>query len=252
MKPALKIFLKVYLKWLAKSALFLHRPMIIAVAGSLNKTFVREAIAVELSQAGYDVRQTKKSYNTEFGLPLSILDLGSGYNSYANWLPAIKQAPKAIFQKMPAILILEVGAWKPGDMKHLLSIIKPKITVISELTKRYMESFQSMENLAEEFQFLVNRTADSGLVILNGDNPRLRDIAQKAACQVELFGFTESDWQALNFNKTGAGISFNLRTKGQEEGEIKLNRFGRQHAYAKLVALAVKTYVDKQGGNQGL
>jgi UDP-N-acetylmuramyl pentapeptide synthase len=78
MKSFFKQLLKYYLKYITKLVLFIHKPVIIAVAGSTNKTFVRDEIRNILEKKGFSVRANPRSFNTEIGLPLAILDLPSG------------------------------------------------------------------------------------------------------------------------------------------------------------------------------
>ena len=92
MKKILKIFLKLYLKILTKIALCIHRPLVIAVAGSINKPFVKMAIKDVLTEAGFKCRANPKNFNTEIGLPLAILYLESGYNSYRKWAEIVVKA----------------------------------------------------------------------------------------------------------------------------------------------------------------
>ena len=56
----------------AKKLLAIHKPLVIAVTGSVGKTSVRNAIASVLS-AKFRVGTTIKNYNNEFGVPLTIL-----------------------------------------------------------------------------------------------------------------------------------------------------------------------------------
>ena len=44
MKIIFKIILQYYLKYITKLVLAIHRPTIIAIAGSTNKTFVKDEI----------------------------------------------------------------------------------------------------------------------------------------------------------------------------------------------------------------
>ena len=67
----------------AKKLLAIHKPLIIAVTGSVGKTSVRNAIASVLS-AKFRVGTTMKNYNNEFGVPLSIL--GESHQESRCWV----------------------------------------------------------------------------------------------------------------------------------------------------------------------
>src|SRR3989339_92491 len=119
MKKIFKIILQYYLKFITKLVLLIHRPTVIAISGSVNKSFFRDEIKKVLAEQGKTVRANPKNFNTEIGLPLAILNIESGYNSYRAWLPIIWKAFLAIFQKnFPEYLVLELGVSQRGDMRY--------------------------------------------------------------------------------------------------------------------------------------
>lgn len=56
----------------AKIILRRYRPKIIAITGNVGKTSAKEAIAVLLGNK-FSFRKSAKSYNSEFGVPLTII-----------------------------------------------------------------------------------------------------------------------------------------------------------------------------------
>jgi UDP-N-acetylmuramoyl-tripeptide--D-alanyl-D-alanine ligase len=219
---------------------------VIAVAGSTNKTFARDEIKKILSASGKTVRVNPRNFNTEIGLPLAILNIGSGYNSYRDWLPVIGAAFRAIWQKnFPDYLVLELGVSRRGDMKYLLSIIKPKISIITDITQRYLEAFSDMDGLVGEYAYLVKNTPPDGAVILNGDNLRVRALASKAKAQVKYFGVSsEADWKISEIAKTEKGQMIKIKHQKKIQ-EYFLERFGKHHAYAFVAALAASEWLWK-------
>ena len=237
--------LKCYLKIITKIVLLIHRPLIIVVAGSVNKTFVRNAIRDTLRTDAYHVRANPKNFNTEIGLPLAILNIDSGYNSYRRWTPVLIDALRAIFQKKyPEYLVLELGVSKRGDMRYLMSIITPQITVITDITQRYIESFSGMDRMVSEYAHLVKNTPRNGHVLLNRDNDRVRALAKAAVAPVTFFGFSpESDGHVIDVKKMNDGIDITMRYK-EEEQVVHVMRFGKHHATAALIAWIVKQSIE--------
>ncbi len=251
MKFIFKKLLQSYLKFLTKIILLLHRPIIIAIAGSTNKTFAREKIVAILKEKNLSVRSNPKSFNTEIGLPLSVLNLPSGYNSYKNWLPIIIKAMATIFDaNFPKIMVLELGVDRPGDMKFLLSMIKPKIVILTDITQRYLESFTDMNELVGEYKYLITKIGSDGLVILNYDNLRIRKIAEKTLAKVFFFSLNKNDvtlpdfWSASDIitDKNGQQIKV---IHDSTEKIYKINRFGLHHVYVLLIGLIVKNNLEK-------
>ncbi len=243
MKLILKPLLKYYLKYITKLVLFIHRPRIIVVAGSTNKTFVRDEIKKVLLAKGCTVRANPKNFNTEIGLPLAILNIGSGYNSYRGWLPIIADAAAAIFAKnFPAVLVLELGVARRGDMRYLLSIVKPEICVITDITQRYIESFSGLDQMVKEYAYLVKNMSTSGQVILNYDNLKIRALAKRTKAKVIYFGQTvssEAGFKIEKITRTEQGESVEVRHKNLHK-ELAIPRFGTHHAYAAAVGVIVQ------------
>jgi UDP-N-acetylmuramoyl-tripeptide--D-alanyl-D-alanine ligase len=244
MKIIFKTILKYYLKYITKLVLFIHHPTIIAVAGSTNKTFVKDEIKKVLREKGINVRANPNNFNTEIGLPLAVLNLPSGYNEYKKWLPCLYHSIFCLFQKdFPRVLVLELGASNRGDMKHLLSIIKPKISVITDITQRYLDNFSDMNDLVDEYKLLAARTKHNGLVVLNYDNIRLRKMFQDIRTQKQSFGQSlGSDWKAFNIQRTEKGERFSVE-HNNKSWEKEISRFGQHHIYATLTSLIIKEYL---------
>lgn len=247
MKILFKKLLQFYLKYITKLVLLIHKPTIIAIAGSANKTFVKEEINRVICKAGERPLCNPKSFNTEIGLPLAILDLPSGYNSYKDWLPVIFKSLKQIFQiNFPKYLVLELGVSDPGDMKYLLSIVNPKIAVITDLTQRYLEGFEDMDNLADEYEYLIKKLnkKKNSLILANYDNERIKKIANISKNNVIYFGFNDgADWQAIELKKGVDNQAIKINCNNIVK-EYKINRFGRHHVYALLAGLIIKYNVE--------
>lgn len=242
MKKIFKIILQYYLKFITKIVLWVHRPIVIAISGSVNKSFFRDEIKKVLAEQGKTVRANPKNFNTEIGLPLAILNIESGYNSYRRWLPVIASAAKAIFQKnFPAYLVLELGVAQKGDMRYLLSIVKPQVVIVTEITQRYIESFSGMDKLMSEYVYLAKNIRKGGKLILNWDNEKVRKLKRYAKVPVLYFGTgsEEADGNIEEIKKEIDGIRVKFYYNNKKN-EVKINRFGAHHAKAAVVGQMVK------------
>jgi UDP-N-acetylmuramoyl-tripeptide--D-alanyl-D-alanine ligase len=250
-----KKILQYYLKFLVKVALLFRRPKIVAVAGSINKVFFKEKIKETLQGEGLTVRSNPKGFNTEIGLPLAILDLPSGYHSYKDWLPIILCSPLALWQKnFPKVLVLELGVSDPGEMKKLLAIVKPKIAVITGITQRYLEAFDGVDELVGEYECLVKKVSKGGLVILNYDNQRVRDLAKIAQVRVRFFSLSrefpagikeDSMWLGKKVGMGNTCQQVEVR-HGNQASSHQICRFGEHHIQALLAGLIVKEEISRK------
>jgi UDP-N-acetylmuramoyl-tripeptide--D-alanyl-D-alanine ligase len=215
------------------------------VAGSTNKAFAKNEILRQFRLAGRSVWANNKSLNTEIGLPLSILRIPSGYGSYCDWLPVIGQSLAALAQKnYPKYLILELGVSREGDMRHLLSIVKPKVSVLTDVTQRYLEGFSGMDDLVGEYKLLIKKTPRKGLVVLNFDNDRVRELAKFSSAPIETFGQSQgAAWLARNVRREALGERMDVVHDGlNQEHEVKA--FGRHNVEAYLAGLIVNNYIN--------
>jgi len=253
MKTVCRKILQYYLKLLAKIALAINQPTVVAIAGSANKQFFKEQVKDRLSLAGFFVRANPKNFNTEIGLPLAILDLPSGYNSFEKWARIILRAPGAVFKKMPQVLVLELGVSDRGNMEYLLSIISPKIIVVTDITQRYLEGFADLYELVDEYEYLVGRVNQEGLVILNYDNLKVRELAQKTKAEVNFFSLNfdskiedekKDIWRGKLVGRGEDGQAIEVWYK-QKKQDYKINRFGDHHIQALLGGLIIEEKVSK-------
>jgi len=76
MKALLRYWVVSILTWEAKQVLRRQNPRIVGVTGNVGKTSAKDTIASVLG-TGFTVKKSEKSYNSELGLPLSVLGLES-------------------------------------------------------------------------------------------------------------------------------------------------------------------------------
>lgn len=249
LKIFFKQFLKYYLKFITKLVLLIHRPMIIGVSGSSNVFFTKEEIRRQLAENNIAARSNPKNFNTEIGLPLAMLNLPAGYNSYLNWLPIIWLAFKSIFTAdFPKVLVLAMGASKPGDMKYLMSLAKPDIGVITDITQRYIESFDDIDELVGEYELFVKSIRKNGYLILNGDNQRIKNLSRHFNNSVFYFGSEKSElknyWRG-EAERQPDGQTIKVASP-DGAASYQIRRFGQHHIYALLAGLIVKQILIKK------
>jgi UDP-N-acetylmuramoyl-tripeptide--D-alanyl-D-alanine ligase len=153
----------------ARAILKKYRPTIIAVTGSVGKTSTKDAIYTVLERTGF-VRKSDKSFNSEIGVPLTILGVPNGWSNPFIWLQNITHGLELIFLKSdyPKTLIIEVGADHPGDIKRVASWLRPDIAVITTVSKIpvHVEFFPSRKALLDEKLALARAVKSEGTLIL--------------------------------------------------------------------------------------
>lgn len=250
MKDIFKKFIIAVITYEAKLVLKKYKPKIIAVTGSVGKTSTKEAIVAILEQEFY-VRGNKKSYNSEIGVPLTVLGLQNPYFSILGWMKNILKGAGLILNNYnyPRILVLECGADKPGDIALLMQWIKPDISVVTALgdIPVHVEFFSSPEALRSEKANLLLPLTVKDKAVLNFDDETVLEMRSKTKGELITFGIGQgadvrgSGYKILlsgGVNKVPRGISFKMEYKGQAV-QVKIkDTFGRQQMYACLAASA--------------
>ena len=233
----------------AKLILRKYRPKIVAITGSVGKTSTKDATAKVL-EARFRTRKSEKSYNSEFGVPLTIIGARTGWGSPLKWLEAIRLGLGAIFTKQnyPEILVLEVGADRPGDIKKIREWLKPDVAVVTALaeTPVHVEFFESPEEVFEEKAELVKNLPPEASVILNFDDEEVAKMRDKTSARILTFGFVEgADVKGAAYgiffqDNAPAGIEFEA-----ESLHVKIpNALGEHQALAALAAMTVGKVFD--------
>ncbi|MEX0933802.1 MAG: Mur ligase family protein [Candidatus Paceibacterota bacterium] len=194
------IFLLTFEAWLV---LRKYKPMIIAITGSVGKTTSKDAIA-DVLEKKYFVQRSKKSFNSEFGVPLTILGCESGWNNASTWFKILIEGILLIVLKnhYPKILVLEVGTDRPGDIPRITRWLKPDIAVITRFgdVPVHIEFFPSREALIEEKASLIQVLKEGKTAVLTIDDKDVKRLIQTIPeKKVISFGFArEAMVRALN------------------------------------------------------
>ncbi len=251
MKTIFKKIIVYILQIESRLVIFKYKPKIVAIAGSVGKTSTKDAIYAILSGISH-VRKSEKSYNSEIGLPLTILGVPNGWNNPLMWLQNIFKGLWLFLgpfgpHKYPKWLVLEVGVGKPDDMRRTASWLKTDAVVITAIgeTPAHIEFFNSRKDLIEEESKLIKTLKKDGLLILNADDNDILQIKKNSKRRAITYGFKEGadvlgSQDSIFYGDLGEpqGITFRIDEKGNSLPVVLEGVFGRNHIYASLGALA--------------
>jgi len=249
MKTTLKKIISYILQIESRLVLAKYKPKVVAITGSVGKTSTKDAVYAVVSKISY-VRKSQKSYNSEVGLPLTILGVPNAWNSPTLWLKNILKGAWLIVwpHKYPKWLVLEVGVGKPGDMKKTASWLKTDAVIITAIgdTPAHIEFFNSHKHLVEEKSGLIKTLKKDGLLVLNADDATVLEMKNKTKCRVVTYGLQgEADVHGSgdsilysNANEP-EGIVFRVDSEGSSIPVVIEGVFGRNHIYASLATLAL-------------
>lgn len=240
------LFLMKALKIMAILVLKKYNPKIVGITGSVGKTSAKEAIFTVLA-GKFRVRKNEKNYNNEIGVPLTIIGAESGMQSIRKWLRVfLKWIWIIIFPvEYPEILILEMGADRPGDIDYLTNFVKPSVGIITEISSSHIEFFKTLEGIAKEKGTLVKKLEEKSLAVINIDNPHIEKLKNQIKSRVITFGFSdEAEMKATDISfiyseNVIRGISFKLNYNGSSV-PVRLNNILAKHQiYAALAGAVV-------------
>lgn len=164
---------------------------IIGITGSVGKTLTQNAIASVLSQK-FKVVVGDENLDPTFRIPQTILKA------------------KPWHQK----LILEYGVEHPGDMDHYLSLVKPKIAVVTAISLTHTKYFKSIEGVFEEKVKLVKALPKDGYAVLNADDPLAVKMAKETQAKIWWYGKKAQDLAA----HSRSALSGSFAHSGSETG----------------------------------
>ncbi len=253
MKNNFKKILTFILIFEARLILWKYKPRIVAVTGSVGKTSTKDAVYAVLSKF-YFVRKSEKSYNSEIGLPLTILGVSNGWNHLFIWIKNIFLGLWIFIwpHKYPKWLVLEVGVGHPGDMKRTASWLKTDVVIITNITNppAHIEFFNSAEEVVKEKAGLIKTLKKDGVLILNADDEVVLNMRGNSKNRFFTYGFNQNadvvaSEDQISYSNSSAdnikpnGVSFRVDIEGKSLPVNLEGVFGRNHIYSALVGLTV-------------
>ena len=150
-------FAKLQARKAAVSRLHKVKPKIVGITGSFGKTTTKDFVYQILS-ASKAVEKTVGSENTEFGIFRKIARL----------------------KESTEVFVMEVGAYKRGEIKKVVDYIQPGIAIITGIEPQHLELFGSLDNLFNAKYELIQSLPKDGLAIINFDSLESRKLYRKA------------------------------------------------------------------------
>lgn len=194
---------------------------IVAITGSNGKTSTKDLVAAVL-ETELNILKTQGNFNNEIGLPLTLLELSRQHQ----------------------VGVVEMGMRGLGEIALLAQIAQPNIGIITNIGETHLERLGSIENIAQAKGELLDHLDPTGVAILNGDDERLRQQAQRYHGEKIFYGFgADNHLRVLRSEITSTGKSkFTLQWQGETQ-EIHLNIPGQHNILNACAAIATGRYL---------
>ncbi|GAA1628030.1 UDP-N-acetylmuramoyl-tripeptide--D-alanyl-D-alanine ligase [Actinoplanes couchii] len=205
----------------------LDKLTVVGVTGSSGKTTTKDLMGQLLSRLGPTVA-LPGSLNNELGFPYTVL-----------------QATEAT-----RFLVLEMGARKVGHIRYLTEIARPSIGVVLNVGVAHVGEFGSVDLIAQAKGELVEALPESGVAILNADDPRVAAMASRTAAPVVLTGVAESaSVRATDVDVDNYGKASYSLISGEKSGRVRLAVAGEHQVANSLAAAAVALAAGMEFGD---
>jgi UDP-N-acetylmuramoyl-tripeptide--D-alanyl-D-alanine ligase len=208
--------------------------IVIGITGSYGKTSTKEFLAQILEQK-FKIIRTPKNINTEIGIAKFILQ---------NLAPALsleRRGGKEVF-------IVEMGAYKKGEIKRICDIVKPKIGIITGINEQHLSLFGSFQDIIDTKYELIEGLPKDGLALFNGENEYSLKMAKKWQGKKVIYRDANILMHANDANmprhyrQNLAGAVEIAKHLGMSEEEIK-----QAIGQIKLTDRMIKTFIGKNG-----
>lgn len=161
---------------------------IVGITGSFGKTSVKELLAHILDLAGKNYVASYGNQNTAIGASLNILRLKPEHE----------------------VAVFELGIQKRGEMKRLVSIVKPTLAVVTSIGHSHMEGLGSLTDISAEKREIFSFFKEHDIGIVNGDQRLLSHVAYHHPI-IKFGSKTTNQIQARKIDQDGDTINFVMK-----------------------------------------
>jgi len=191
----------------------------IGITGSYGKTSVKNILA-QLLSVKYRVVASPASFNTPMGLARTV-------NEH--------------LQSDTQVLIMEMGARRPGEILELAQILKPHYAIITSIGACHLETFGDIQTVARTKSEILTQMSDGGMVVTDGDNPWCQKLIYTNIRKVKAVDVVEIPTNLLGAHQQknlqlAAVIARELGISDEQISQTALNLHPTPHRLEKIVA----------------
>lgn len=135
------ILWKKFLVWRATAKMKNFKGTVIGITGSYGKSSTKELLNKVLGSR-YQVLATAENNNSEIGVAQTVLKKLKGDEDF---------------------FIVEMGAYKIGEIKNICEMVRPKIGIITGIGDQHLELFGSLENIKKAKYELIEALPQDGI-----------------------------------------------------------------------------------------
>jgi UDP-N-acetylmuramoyl-tripeptide--D-alanyl-D-alanine ligase len=142
---------------LARASRARSRAKIVAVTGSAGKTTTKEMLRLAFGALGA-THASAQSYNNHWGVPLSL----------------------AAMPRETQFGVFEVGMNHFGELRALVSFVRPHVALVTTIAPAHLEFFGSCEAIADAKSEVFDGLMPGGAALIPSDSPYCERLAARA------------------------------------------------------------------------
>lgn len=150
------IFYKKYLVGKATNKMRNFKGVVIGITGSYGKSSTKELVKQVLGSR-FQVLATEKNVNSEIGVAQTVLKNLQGDEDF---------------------FVVEMGAYKIGEIADICRIVRPKVGIITGISDQHMALFGSLENIKRAKYELIDSLPPDGIALVADKDFSIRDIGK--------------------------------------------------------------------------
>ncbi|OGH21814.1 MAG: hypothetical protein A3F31_04580 [Candidatus Levybacteria bacterium RIFCSPHIGHO2_12_FULL_38_12] len=214
--------------------------LVIGVTGSYGKSSTKEFIA-QILKKKFKILYTQKTDNTPIGIANTIH----------------KGLDKNI-----EIFIVEMGAYKKGEISQICDIVRPKIGVLTGINNQHLSLFGNLINTMDTKYELIDSLPKNGLGFFNANNEYVRKLLHRVTPEskkmkvfyrtedsASLFQKDSSSIVAYNVSHGKTFVVFDVQIYSVERGykkritNLRANVIGRHNIENILPGIFIADYL---------
>jgi len=189
----------------------------LAITGSNGKTIVKEWL-YQMLQDRYTIVKSPKSYNSQIGVALSVLNIETKHN----------------------LAIFEAGISKLGEMQRHEQMIQPSVGLITNVLQAHDEGFPDRATKAKEKLSLFSKV---DLLIRLEDSQIIDEVLSEYFSKVETFSVGHSSSSDLEIKECNIGSTSTLLTLRYIDTDLNLKLRWTDQASIENMLLCIATLV---------
>ncbi len=185
----------------------------IGITGSCGKTTVKELL-YRILATKFQAGRTPGNYNNHIGLPLTVLNYGAN-----------------------ELLVAELGMNRPGEIKKLAEILRPRMGIITHIGAAHLAGVNSIDRVAREKAQLLAALPQTGVALIPGWLKKREILTAATSAQIIGPGRDATAAPKVSWRRSGGGTVLSVGNV-----EFKLNC--QRSELVKDVAIAAVAALD--------